>query len=701
MSAHWLGTVATRAGLKGAERLSFAAGMTNSNAWRHALNVLDVDAQVLASLVARHFRLPTVRWDEVSPQSQRLVPEKLVRQYQIMPLRDNDRHIVVATSDPTNYELEQAVSFAAGRQVLLEIAPPTDIERSISENYASTDAAVETLLRGIDSSVGEITVLQDTGPEAVAARELEATPVVKLTNLIIQEAIAQRASDVHIEPAPAGGVVRFRVDGVLRQFMALPAAAMTRVISRIKIISRIDIADRLRPHDGRARVLVNGRPFDLRTSTIPVRDTEKAVLRILDPNRSIRLADLELPDIEAARFRQLLSYRDGIVLVTGPTGSGKTTTLYGALREVNTGNVNISTVEDPIEYELPGIAQIQVETKRGVTFGSALRALLRQDPDIILVGEVRDHDTARMALQASMTGHLVFSTLHTNDAVGVVPRLVELGLDRAAIASSLRGAVGQRLIRRVCTCAVPVQGDLTSNEKRLAETYGQKPAVRAAGCARCGETGYRGRIPVLEVLVNTPHLQELITRDASVQELQKAAIVGGMRPMLRVALDRAASGETTLEEIERVLGENTGTDAHEETPAAVATSAAEEQLHVLVVDDDEETRIVARAVLQQHAYVVDEATNGEIAIRQLEGGRCSLILLDLDMPVMDGRATLRRLKSSPATAGIPVIVLTGSDDPSDEIDAMEAGAEDYLRKPIDPARFIARVRATLRRAGTA
>lgn len=701
MSSHWLSTVATRAGLKGAERLNIGSGKTNQAVWRDALSVLDVDPQVLASLVAKYFRLPTVRWDELSPQAQRLVPEKLVRQYQIMPLRDNDRHIVIATSDPTNYEMEQAVSFAAGRQVLLEIAPPTDIERAISEQYASTDSAVEALLRGIDSNLTEITVLQDTGPEAVAARELEATPVVKLTNLIIQEGIAQRASDVHIEPGPAGGVVRFRVDGVLRQFMALPASAMTRVISRIKIISRIDIADRLRPHDGRARVLVNGRPFDLRTSTIPVRDTEKAVLRILDPNRSIRLADLKLPEIEAARFKQLLSYRDGVVLVTGPTGSGKTTTLYGALREVNTGNVNISTVEDPIEYELPGVAQIQVESKRGVTFGSALRALLRQDPDVILVGEIRDHDTARIALQASMTGHLVFSTL-PNDAVGVLPRLSELGLERAAIASSVRGAIAQRLIRRLCSCAVPVQDELTSNEKRLAEAYGQRPTIRAVGCFKCGNTGYRGRIPVLEVLVNTPKLQELITRDASAQELQREAIAGGMRPMLRVALERAAGGETTLEEIERVLGggSSESDDDAKESPTAGAQATDEKPL-VLVVDDDEETRLVARAVLQQNGFAVSEAANGESALKLLESGRHALILLDLQMPVMDGRAALHRLKRSTATAGIPVIVLTGSDDPADEIDAMESGAEDYLRKPIDPARFAARVKATLRRAGTA
>ncbi len=295
-----------------------------------------------------------------------------------------------------------------------------------------------------------VRLVEEMGPEAISEGDVQATPVVKLTNLIIRDGILQGASDVHIEPGRKLGTVRYRVDGVLRKHMDLPMSALNRVVSRVKILSRLDITDRLRPQDGKARVQVDNGAYDLRVSTIPAGGAEKCVIRILDSNTSTSLEDLNVPSYELVRLRQLMAYREGIVVVTGPTGSGKTSTLYGVLRELADGKVNIMTVEDPIEYELSSITQTQVETKQGLTFAKALRSILRQDPDVILVGEIRDRETAETAAQAAMTGHLVLATVHANDAVSAVPRLVDLGLQYSTIASTLRGALAQRLIRKVC-----------------------------------------------------------------------------------------------------------------------------------------------------------------------------------------------------------------------------------------------------------
>jgi general secretion pathway protein E len=301
--------------------------------------------------------------------------------------------------------------------------------------------------------------------------------------------------------------------------------------------------------------MVDGKVQDLRISTVPTRQAEKAVIRILHPEGNRTLEDLLMPPGELARVRQLLGYRDGIIAVTGPTGSGKTTSLYAALREIATSEVNVMSDEDPVEYELAGITQIQVEVQRGVTFASALRAILRQDPDVIFIGEIRDAETAEVAVHASMTGHLVLATLHTNDAVSAVTRLQHLGLDAASVASTLRGAVAQRLLRSVCLhCAEPINGALTPDEERLSLQYALEPRVRARGCSRCAQIGYRGRVPIVEVMTSNAELRELIATGATTLELQRAATVSGMRSLLKVAVERAAAGETTLQEVERVVG---------------------------------------------------------------------------------------------------------------------------------------------------
>jgi type II secretory ATPase GspE/PulE/Tfp pilus assembly ATPase PilB-like protein/ActR/RegA family two-component response regulator len=670
MAAHWLVQVGARLGLGEADLADITPASAVPEAWSAVLTRAHLADADLTAAVARHFHLAVADLTRAEGRAAKLLPEGVARRHQVFALRETDRQLVVATSDPTNVEAEQDLGFASGRRPVFEVAAPAAIKQALDGCY-SPDRAMEGLLRAVDDQqIHAVEVITENEAEAIGASEVEAAPVVKLANLILHEAVRQRASDIHIEPGRHGGQVRFRVDGVLREFMPLPMPALNRVVSRLKIMGGIDIADRLRPHDGKTRLRIADRAYDLRISTVPTRDAEKAVLRILDPEGAPSLDQLDLPAPELGRIRRLLGHRDGIVLVTGPTGSGKTTTLYAALRELATGEVNIMTVEDPVEYELAGITQIQVEAKRAVTFASALRAILRQDPDVILVGEIRDLETAEIALRASLTGHLVLATLHTNDAVGAIARLADMGLDRSVIANALRGAVAQRLARRVCSAC------------------GGNPGP--AACPTCAGTGYRGRVAIMEVAVAGKEVQESIAAGANAGVLQRAVVAAGMRPMREVAVEHVRGGLTTAAEVERVLGE------------AVEAPAAADQPQVLLVDDDGVVRTMARALLEKQGYSVAEATDGAAALERLGGGSVpDVVVLDLDMPRLGGREVLRRLRGEVATAGLPVVVLTGSDTEGLEVDLMEEGADDYIRKPIDPPRFIARVRAALRRAASA
>ncbi len=686
----WLQAVADEANPAGGEALQLDPRASASERWAAVCRAHEIGEAELSKLIATRFDLPVADFRRAEPRALRLVPEKVARRFGIVPLREDDRTLTVATSDPGNLEIEEAVRFASGRQPRFEIAAPSEILSVIESGY-TPGRVIESLLDGLDATRAEgVRVVDSQGPEAVDTHDVESGPVIKLTNLILRNAAKEGASDVHLEPSAQGGVVRFRTDGVLRPQMKMPVQALARVVSRIKIMANLDITDRLRPQDGRARVQVDDRVYDMRVSTVPTRESEKAVIRLLDPQATKELKDLAFPPGEVARIRQLLGNRHGIVLVTGPTGSGKTTTIYAGITELATGEINIMSVEDPVEYDLPGVTQIQVEPKQGVTFASALRAILRQDPDVIFVGEIRDLETAQMAVQAAMTGHLVLATLHTNDASGVIPRLLDIGLDSASIAATLRGVLAQRLMRRVCTaCAAGAHGNPDSEESRLAAVYGVEPTVRAVGCNQCGQTGYRGRFAVAEVLLSSAKIEELILQGAGTAQVEQAAVAAGMRSMLDVALEKVSRGETTLAEVERVLGEV------REEPAPQTQGA-----HVLLVDDDPINRMVVRNLLQKSGYRVSEAADGHAALEALKTtDDVAAMVLDLAMPGMGGEELLSGLKASMTTAGIPVIVLTGSEDKGAEARLIDQGADDYLEKPVDPTRFLARVKATLRRAG--
>jgi type II secretory ATPase GspE/PulE/Tfp pilus assembly ATPase PilB-like protein/ActR/RegA family two-component response regulator len=727
-ATHWMQRVVRREGFDGAGDVVIPAHASIEEVWQAAMSACHTDADTLAAAVARSFRSQVADFSLTEPTAAKLIPASISRKFNVFPLRDSDRYLVVATADPTNVQAEQEVGFASGRTPQMHVAAPEAIAGALDAAY-SPDKAAETLLEGVSESVDDLVeVLGVTDePEEVTMEESASGPVVRLTNLIFLEAIERGASDIHIQPTATGGVVRYRVDGVLRSGMQMPGQVLTRVVSRIKVMSRLDIADRLRPQDGRARMVVDGKKFDLRISTVPTRRAEKVVVRVLSPLQSGTLEDTGMPLPEVERIRQVLGNRDGIFVVTGPTGSGKTTTMYAALREIATEDVNIMTVEDPVEYELPGLTQIQVETKQGVTFASALRAILRQDPDVVFVGEVRDLETAEMAAQASFTGHLVLATLHTNDAVGAFRRFIDLGLDAPTVADTVRAAVGQRLLRRVCLgCSVPVSEPLTGVERHLEKRFGVRPTVRAVGCEACAQHGYRGRLPIMELLIMTPSLQRMILEGAAPYLIQQQAEEEGMRTLLQSALQRVRDGETTLEEVARVVGDEGVGPAAEiasqattqervwtAAAAAHAPRAAAIQVaplpdlegdedgapRILVVDDDGANRAIARGLLEKEGYAVSEAADGSEALVFLARGEAfDLMVLDLDMPMLGGREVLKAVRGSVNTAGLPIVVLTGTQDPSAEIDLMEQGADDYIRKPIDPPRFLTRIKATLRRA---
>lgn len=756
---HWIVRVARASKIPGAQDLDDSPDFTVPEAWEMVVEQTGVSDEELAAAIADWFRLDVADLDAADPVAGKLLPGPLARKYNIYPLQVEDRSLVVATANPCDVDAEQQVGFASGRTPILQIAPPAEIESAIEATYAPDRAVADMLGRVESASEGAVIVEEVVEPDpdlsAIMEDEGDTGPIIRLTNMILEDAVQKGASDIHLQPLPTGGVIRLRIDGVLRSGITVPLAVLVQVISRVKVMSRLDISDRMRPQDGRARIRIDERRLDLRVSTVPVRGGEKAVIRILDPDKSGELDDAGFPTREVERLRQALKGRDGIVVVTGPTGSGKTTTMYAALREIATEDVNIMTVEDPVEYELPGLTQIQVDPKAGITFQTALKAILRQDPDVIFVGEIRDEPTAEMAAQASLTGHLVLATVHANDAVGAVRRLLDLGLDPGTISETLRASLAQRLVRTLCTdCVRPAEDPLDPEEARLSAQFDIRPPMTAVGCEACGDSGFRGRRPVVEILVPSTDLLQLVAEEASHVNLTRQARRDGMRTLLQGGLDLVKDGHTTLEEMVRVIGEETvsaALDTSEEevessaSPSAVpssdpppssqpapspsaapgrpppeerapraspaagspppeATTSPEEAdstPEVLVVDDDPSIRLLVRAMLESHGWSVDEAPDGESAIRQLRQRQgLSLVVLDLALPDMDGLDVLRTAKKSIETAGIPVVVLTGRKAKETERQVLMEGAADFIRKPVDPAIFVARAKAAVRRHGT-
>src|SRR5437899_1303730 len=531
------------------------------------------DAEIIDKLSHR-FRLKIADVSKIDLAIREGVPEQLARRYRVLPLRLTDSFLELGTANPFDLDAEKALAFATAREIRLFLVAPSKISEKLDEMYRS-DRAIDKLLEGMGDQ--EVTTLPDApAPEELNISEADASqkPVVRLVDMIISEGILSRASDIHVEPEEGGVAVRYRIDGVLRQVMKIPRQAGLPLISRIKIMSSLDIADRLRPQDGRARVAVNGQPIDLRVSTLPAQLGEKVVIRILDSRATVKsLESLGLNPGEADAIKRLLENHEGILLVTGPTGSGKTTTLYSAINQIKSEGVNIVTVEDPVEYRMQGIVQVQVQEKAGLTFAAALRSILRQDPNVVLIGEIRDKETAQIAVQASLTGHLVLSTLHTNDAANAVTRLVDIGVESYKIAASLRGVVAQRLMRKLCPTCKEVWIEAPPERLRRWIPKGT-PLYRAAGCPDCAMTGYRGRFSILEILTMTPELERLIAAGEAANRIAEAAQRGGMKSLWDSGLAHVARGEATLDELTRVVDIPDEPEASPQEPRVSRGSAA-------------------------------------------------------------------------------------------------------------------------------
>jgi general secretion pathway protein E len=481
------------------------------------------------------------------------VPIAFARQHRVLGLMGENDTLLIALGDPGSIEQLQIISRFLKRPATPVIAPADAVLAAINEAYQQRTGQAQAFIEKLDRNE----VLDEV--RRLGAREdlldnASRAPVIKLVNLMLFEAAKSGASDVHIQPYEERLVVRTRIDGVLYDSFTLPKNVQEEIVSRIKVMGRMNIAEKRLAQDGRATVQIGDRVVDLRIASLPTSFGERVVVRLLD--KSARLFDLTEIGMDAhtlAQFLELVSIEHGLVLVTGPTGSGKSTTLYAALKRINSKEKNVLTLEDPIEYQLEGISQTQVSDKKGMTFASGLRSVLRQDPDVIMVGEIRDRETATMAIQSSLTGHLVFSTLHTNDAASAVTRLLDLGIEPYLVASSVVGVMAQRLVRRICPqCAAPFTPDQAELDW-LGITAREAGGMRKGkGCPACRNTGFRGRVGTFELLMIDEQVRKLIQSHATAAEIKNAGVAAGMRTLRDEGIQKVLSGMTTTNEVERV-----------------------------------------------------------------------------------------------------------------------------------------------------
>lgn len=499
----------------------------------------------------------------LDPELVKSVPEHLAKRYSVIPVEQRDNKLTLAMVDPLNVLAIDDIRLITGFDIVPMIATEEAVNKCISTMFGTTDmVAVDDAVKDLaETDFGGMEVEDDIEENEIAIDKLkelvDEAPIVRVVNLIISQAINDHASDIHIEPEAKNVKVRYRVDGVLHDVMNPPKHIQAPMVSRIKIMSSMDIAERRIPQDGKIHLRHDGREFDLRVSTVPCVHGEKVVMRILDRGSvMLGLNKLGFSDINQRMFEDIVDKPYGMILVTGPTGSGKSTTLYSCLNRLNTGLTNIMTIEDPVEYQLPGINQVQVNTKADLTFASALRAFLRQDPDIIMVGEIRDEETAKIAVEAALTGHLVLSTLHTNDAAGAVSRLIEMGVEPFLVASSVIGILAQRLARTICpNCKEPFEPSPEAVRRFGLSMYSdsQLNFYKGRGCDNCKMTGYKGRTGIHEILTITDRLRALILHRSSTAEIKQAAIEEGMRTMQDDGLSKIISGKTSMEECLRVV----------------------------------------------------------------------------------------------------------------------------------------------------
>ncbi|HTN43287.1 MAG TPA: type IV-A pilus assembly ATPase PilB [Nitrospiria bacterium] len=516
-----------------------------------------IEEDKLLKLLSQHYGIPSIDLSKtpIDPAVTKLVPVEVVHKYHVIPVKRSGATLSLAMADPTNVFAVDDIKFMTGYEIEPMIASDTAVMTAIAKSYDVSSKQLQTVLKDMETlDDSNLSVIHEEEVDINQLKaEVEDAPVVKLANLILVEAIKKKVSDIHIEPYEKSFRVRYRLDGSLYEVMAPPKKLQAALTSRLKIMASLDIAERRLPQDGRIKMKFEDKEVDLRVSSLPCLFGEKIVMRLLDKsNLTLDMTKLGFEPNALEDFMKAISSPYGMVLVTGPTGSGKTTTLYSALNSINSIDVNIMTAEDPVEYNLMGINQVQMKDEIGLNFAAALRSFLRQDPDIIMVGEIRDYETAEIGVKAALTGHLVLSTLHTNDAPSTINRLLNMGIEPFLVASSVVLILAQRLVRRICKdCKevdkIPVQtlvkGGMTEEEAKNAVCY------KGKGCQTCSDTGYKGRVALYEVMPIGEEVRELVLQGASADEIKKRAIGAGMKTLRMSGLAKVREGSTTLEEI--------------------------------------------------------------------------------------------------------------------------------------------------------
>ena len=555
-------TILVSEGVISAEQLAEASRIASSSGKKVQDEVVRLgyaSGDKVMKALAKAYRMPFVDLTglEVEEDVVGKLPESVARENSIFPLADLGGTLRIATCDPADMDAQEKLRFILNREIEMAIAPREQIVEAINRHYGLSDGeSADSMLQEFTDTAIDFT---ETAIEQGAADEDDDqsdSPVVKLVNLIITEAVQLRASDIHIEPFEDRIRIRYRIDGRLVERDNPPRRLLGAVLSRIKILSKLDIAERRRPQDGRIKLTADGKDYDLRVSIMPSSHGQTVVMRILDKdNIRVGIRQLGLSENNFRQFKNLIRRPNGIILVTGPTGSGKTTTLYASLNELNRPDTKIITAEDPVEYYLAGINQVEIRHSIGLHFARVIRAMLRQAPNVILVGEMRDTETAQMGIQASLTGHLVFSTLHTNDAPGAVTRMIDMGVPAYLVASSVVAVLAQRLVRVNCPkCKQPHQPLDTQIEAAgiTPEMLQGATFMKGRGCANCQKSGYKGRLGIFELMIMNNKIRELAFQGAATQEIRRAAVSGGMQVMFEDGVAKALRGITTLEEVFRV-----------------------------------------------------------------------------------------------------------------------------------------------------
>ncbi|HBO96880.1 MAG TPA: type II secretion system protein GspE [Candidatus Omnitrophica bacterium] len=703
-----------------------------------------IDEDTLTHLLSQDLGYPPISISrlKIEPELVKIIPKDIAMKYQIMPISVMGDRLTLAMADPLNIFAIDNIKALTGYTINPIISKTKDIETTIEKYYGRQEAFVtptetfEAIIKDIKDT-GELELVKEAADQSGVEHLGEEAPIIKLTDTIIQQAVLSRASDVFIEPMEKSVRVRYRIDGVIREIDRMTKVLLYPIVSRIKVIAALDISEHRLPQDGRFKTIIGGgREVDFRVNVLPTVLGEKVVLRVLDQGTSVlNIETLGFEPESLKRLRECAVKPHGLILACGPTGSGKTTTLYSILKYVDSPGKNIVTVEDPVEYRLHGIVQVQVHEKAGLTFASALRSILRQDPDVVLIGEIRDRETAQIAVQASLTGHLVLSTLHTNDAANAVTRLVDIGIEPYKIAASLRGVVAQRLMRRLCPSCKEVAVEAIPAKLTKWIPVGT-PLYRASGCAECAMTGFRGRFSIVEVLTMTPDVEKVVSSGAPADRIAEAAQAAGMGSLWESGVFHILRGESSIEELMRVVDVPfEGTEAPAEPPPVLAapgsrssgtarkSGAVESPRHVdvaseafelldnigktsklqhlpakvLLVDDEDQLRRVMKDILERDGFNVAEARDGIQALDQVDKFGPDVVVLDLNLPGLDGYGVLAHLRSRPATVNVPVIVLTAKGDEDNEVRVFELGADDFLTKPFRARALSARLDAVLNR----